>query len=75
MPTVSLAPSTNISPVTHNAVAPVLDGVDSEFQDIRFKYSLWYQSPFKGPPSPQVEEAWQGIMKCNSVFVALTFTT
>lgn len=47
------------------STAPVLDGVDTQFQEIRFKYSLWYQSPFKGPPTTKVEESWHDIMRCK----------
>lgn len=46
--------------------APILDAIDEDdFQDVKFKYSLWYKSPFKGPPTPQVDEAWHSIMKCK----------
>ena len=45
-------------------LAPVLEGLDAEYQEIRFKYSLWDQSPYKGPPTPEVEGAWHDIMKC-----------
>lgn len=47
-------------------IAPLLEAIDDEYRDVRFKYSLWYQSPFKGPPTPQVEEAWHSIMQCNA---------
>lgn len=46
--------------------APVLEAVDEDdFQDTEFIYSLWYQSPFKGPPTPAVHEAWMSIMRCK----------
>jgi hypothetical protein len=31
------------------------------FVDTRFNGSLWHNSPFKGPPSPAVIEAWDSI--------------
>ena len=45
--------------------APLLDTIDHDWQDVRFEYSLWYKSPFKGPPNPKVHEAWHDIMKCK----------
>ena len=45
--------------------APVLEAINEEYQDIRFKYSLWYQSPYKGPPTPEVHQAWNNIMQCK----------
>ena len=32
---------------------------------MRFKYSLWYESPYKGPPTAQVDEAWHELMRCK----------
>ena len=32
-----------------------------------FNGSLWYDTPFKGPPTPAVEEAWYSIMKCTLI--------
>lgn len=46
-------------------LASVLEGLDGAYQDVRFTYSLWYQSPYKGPPIPRVEEAWHDIIKCD----------
>ncbi|KAL8701607.1 MAG: hypothetical protein Q9201_004815 [Fulgogasparrea decipioides] len=54
--------------LTHHE-APVLEGLDPEYKDIQFKYSLWYQSPFKGPPTPEVESAWYDIMKYGLISV------
>ena len=55
------------SQMFNNDIAPLLEGLDEKYQDVRFKYSLWYQSPFKGPPTPEVEDAWQDIMRCESL--------
>ncbi|CAO1598248.1 hypothetical protein XANCAGTX0491_002018 [Xanthoria calcicola] len=52
-----------------NTYSPVLEGIDTDFQEIRFKYSLWYRSPFKGPPTPEVEAAWQEIMQYGQISV------
>lgn len=35
----------------------------------RFNGSLWYDSPFKGPPTPAVEEAWHAIMQYGTIAV------
>lgn len=43
----------------NNAVAPY------PYVHRQFNGSLWYQSPFKGPPTPDVEKAWYEIMKCR----------
>ncbi|KAI1182595.1 hypothetical protein F5B17DRAFT_178701 [Nemania serpens] len=38
----------------------------------RFNGSLWYDSPFKGPPTPAVEEAWHSIMQYGVISVSGT---
>ncbi|KAI1110548.1 hypothetical protein F5Y14DRAFT_443875 [Nemania sp. NC0429] len=38
----------------------------------RFNGSLWYDSPFKGPPNPVVEEAWHSIMQYGVISVSGT---
>lgn len=35
----------------------------------RFNGSLWYESPFKGPPTPSVEEAWRSVMQYGVIAV------
>lgn len=45
--------------------APVLDGIDADYEEKRFKYSLWHKSPYKGPPTPEVHQAWHDIMQCG----------
>ncbi|KAI9697521.1 MAG: hypothetical protein M1820_007787 [Bogoriella megaspora] len=52
-----------------NAYSPVLDAVDVDFEEIRFVYSLWSESPWKGPPTPAVEEAWQSLMKWGQISI------
>ena len=47
-------------------IAPLLEAIDEQdFHDVRFKYSLWYQSPYKGPPTPEVNDAWHELMQCK----------
>ncbi|KJZ71241.1 hypothetical protein HIM_09384 [Hirsutella minnesotensis 3608] len=49
---------------------PVNAALDrKEFVTTRFNGSLWYESPFKGPPSPAVEEAWHSVMKYGMISV------
>ncbi|KAH8689801.1 hypothetical protein BGW36DRAFT_307145, partial [Talaromyces proteolyticus] len=38
----------------------------------RFNGSLWYQSPFKGPPTAEVEAAWQSVMQYGMIAVSAT---
>ncbi|CAD6442281.1 17df0216-ab5f-4fdf-9299-d5be12ebca94 [Sclerotinia trifoliorum] len=53
-----------------NAYSPILEAIDDDaFQEVKFKYSLWYNSPFKGPPTPEVQEAWHDIMKYGEIGV------
>ena len=50
----------------HAPTAPVNDAVAPyPFVHQQFNGSLWYESPFKGPPTPDVEKAWYDIMKCR----------
>ena len=45
--------------------APVNDAVaPCPYEHKQFNGSLWYQSPFKGPPTPEVEKAWYDVMNC-----------
>ncbi|KAM3068914.1 hypothetical protein ACMFMG_004088 [Clarireedia jacksonii] len=53
-----------------NSYSPILDAIgEDSFKDVRFKYSVWYKSPWKGPPTPEVEEAWYDIMKYGEIRV------
>jgi hypothetical protein len=62
--------------VADSVTAPVLEVISQDYQDVRFNYSLWYPSPYKGPPTPEVDQAWHRIMQCkfaisNSEFLML----
>lgn len=61
-------------PKAEGLQAPVLEAIDVDFREERFKYSLWYQSPFKGPPTPQVEQAWHSIMKCKNSSPSIVYS-
>jgi len=39
------------------------------FVEARFNGSLWHKSPFKGPPSPAVVEAWDAIKQYGIISV------
>ncbi|MCJ1268850.1 hypothetical protein MMC22_008738 [Lobaria immixta] len=54
---------------TYLPPAPLLEAVDEDYQKVRFKYSLWYKSPYKGPPTPQVHQAWQELMQYGQISV------
>lgn len=56
-----------------NAYSPVNDAVAPyPYVHREFNGSLWYQSPFKGPPTPEVEKAWYDIMKYGMISVTKT---
>ena len=50
---------------TDNLPAPVNEAIDHDYVPVKFKGSLWYQSPFKGPPTPEVEHNWYTILQCK----------
>lgn len=37
---------------------------------MRFNGSLWFDSPFKGPPTPASEEAWNSVMRYGMIAVS-----
>lgn len=50
--------------------APVNTALDRyQYITTQFNGSLWYDSPFKGPPSPAVDEAWHSIMRYGMIAV------
>ncbi|KAH7324165.1 hypothetical protein B0I35DRAFT_423649 [Stachybotrys elegans] len=50
-----------------NAYSPINDGISEQYEDYWFKGSLWYDSPYKGPPTPEVEEAWKSLMHYGAI--------
>ncbi|CAH0050947.1 unnamed protein product [Clonostachys solani] len=52
-----------------NSYSPINDGIKEEYVDNWFKGSLWYQSPYKGPPTPEVNRAWKDLMKYGVISV------
>jgi hypothetical protein len=51
-------------------LAPINEAVNTHaFVETRFNGSLWHNSPFKGPPTPEVEEAWHSIMANGMIAV------
>ncbi|KAK8128699.1 hypothetical protein PG984_009807 [Apiospora sp. TS-2023a] len=54
-----------------NYYSPVNDAVAPHAYVHRlFNGSLWYQSPWKGPPTEEVEKAWYDIMKYGMISVS-----
>lgn len=43
----------------------MLDAIDEDYQDVSWNGSLWYPSPYKGPPTPEVNLAWHDLMQCK----------
>lgn len=66
VPTFS-ASSTSVPPANPlSETAPLLDALTpASYGSTRFTYSLWSLSPFKGPPTPAVQDAWHEIMRCK----------
>ncbi|KAF2839591.1 hypothetical protein M501DRAFT_932416 [Patellaria atrata CBS 101060] len=55
----------------YNYYSPVNEALaDRPYIENRFNGSLWYESPFKGPPSPAVEDAWHSIMQYGMIAVS-----
>ncbi|KAI0905021.1 hypothetical protein F4823DRAFT_567161 [Ustulina deusta] len=55
----------------HNYYSPVSAALaTTPYVTTRFNGSLWYDSPFKGPPTPAVEEAWHSIMQYGMIAVS-----
>ncbi|KAN0076206.1 protein of unknown function (DUF3328) domain containing protein [Elaphomyces granulatus] len=52
-----------------NAYSPILPGVSEDYEDVIFKGSLWYKSPYKGPPTPKVNQAWHDLMAYGTIRV------
>lgn len=57
----------------HSNIAPMLDAIDNDYQDVFWNGSLWYQSPYKGPPTPEVNQAWHDLMECTSPTLPIPF--
>ncbi|KAI1074815.1 hypothetical protein F5B20DRAFT_562497 [Whalleya microplaca] len=55
----------------YNYYSPVNSALATQpYITTRFNGSLWYDSPFKGPPTPAVEEAWHSIMQYGMIAVS-----
>lgn len=53
----------------------MLDAINEDYQDVFWNGSLWYESAFKGPPTPEVEKAWHGLMQCTFAYLSLSFSS
>ncbi|GAB1316879.1 Cyclochlorotine biosynthesis protein O [Madurella fahalii] len=54
----------------YNYYSPVNDALARRpYVTTRFNGSLWYSSPFKGPPTPAVEDAWHAVMQYGMIAV------
>ena len=48
--------------------APIATALrDVPFRDVTFVYSLWADSPFKGPPTPAVNAAWHELLSLGTI--------
>ncbi|KAI0110196.1 hypothetical protein F4814DRAFT_441545 [Daldinia grandis] len=55
----------------HNYYSPVNEALNTQpYITVRLNGSLWYESPFKGPPTPAVEESWHSIMQYGMIAVS-----
>lgn len=62
----------NTSKSDSNTTAPALAEVGKFSQTVRFNGSLFFQSPYKGPITPEVTKAWDEIEYCNDSFSHLS---
>jgi hypothetical protein len=53
-----------------NSYSPINEGIKEEYVDYWFKGSLWYDSPYKGPPTPAVNKAWKDVLKYGAINVS-----
>ncbi|KAI0838470.1 hypothetical protein F5Y06DRAFT_303786 [Hypoxylon sp. FL0890] len=51
------------------AYSPINPAISEEFEDVTFDGSLWYKSPYKGPPTPEVNQAWEDLMAYGAISV------
>ncbi|RAL04917.1 oxidase ustYa family protein, partial [Aspergillus ibericus CBS 121593] len=49
------------------STAPLLEAV--EYRDMNFSNRFAQQSKYRGPPTPDIEEAWQELLKLNPVSI------
>ncbi|KIM96851.1 hypothetical protein OIDMADRAFT_169633 [Oidiodendron maius Zn] len=50
-----------------NAWSPVFDVV--EYEDVQFSNAFFQPSPYKGPPTPELEKAWSDLWKIGTIDV------
>lgn len=58
---------------SYSKAAPMLGAIDGDYQDVFWNGSLWYHSPYKGPPTPEVNKAWHDLMQCIVPFSSPAF--
>lgn len=61
-------PSQNCANKTHS-YSPINEAISEEYVEYWFKGSLWYDSPYKGPPTPEVNKAWADLMEYGAISV------
>lgn len=54
-------PSLHSLAFTNSPAAPILEDLDPGLQEFRFNGSIRWPSPYRGPPSPEVDAAWNRI--------------
>ncbi|KHN95575.1 uncharacterized protein MAM_06632 [Metarhizium album ARSEF 1941] len=52
-----------------NYYSPINEAIQEEYLHVRFNGSLWHDSPYKGPPTAEVEQAWQDLMAYGTISV------
>lgn len=63
-----------ITNISFPSLAPINEAIKEKYVDVRFNGSLWFDSPYKGPPTPEVEQAWQDLMACKQLQLQLPKT-
>ena len=49
-------------------LAPYLEANDLVYDEFTEQNHLMQPSPYRGKPTPQIEEAWIGLWRCQSPF-------
>ena len=51
--------------------APAIESVDEDYEIRQFNGTFDIDSPYKGPPSPEVDAAWDSLIngKCPNFYV------
>ncbi|PHH79282.1 hypothetical protein CDD82_2496 [Ophiocordyceps australis] len=52
-----------------NYYSPANAGISEDYVELTYNGSLWHQGLYKGPPTPQVNQAWEDLMAFGAIRV------